>query len=180
MRGKDKCRILKQIRRQIADENEIPYVVEECQHKGECKGTCPKCEADLRMLERELSLRHRIGKTVAIAGIAAGTVTMSTGCDMEDAQMLLQQLIGVENSGGDIQGGWVAPDPYRLSGDIEYIPDRETDGESMPEPDPDSDTTLSGKVLTVPDQTMGFVIQSDADKPSFWRDEDRPFWDEID
>ena len=84
MRGKEKCKILKQIRKQIADENDIPYVVEECKHKGECRGTCPKCEAELRQLERELSLRHRIGKTVAIAGLAAGMLTMTTGCTLED------------------------------------------------------------------------------------------------
>ena len=29
MKGKDKCRILKQIRKKIADENDIPYVIEE-------------------------------------------------------------------------------------------------------------------------------------------------------
>ena len=104
MRGKDKCKILKEIRKRIAEENDIPYVVEECKHKGECKGTCPKCEADLRMLERELSLRHRIGKTVAIAGIAAGMMTFATGCDLDDAGYLLRQLIGIEVPGPDIQG----------------------------------------------------------------------------
>ena len=97
MRGKDKCKILKQIRKQIAEENDIPYVVEECKHKGECKGTCPKCEADLRMLERELSLRHRLGKTVAIAGIAAGMLTMTTGCDLSDAEYVLKQALGIES-----------------------------------------------------------------------------------
>ena len=130
MRGKDKCRILKQIRKQIANENEIPYVVEECTHKGECKGTCPKCEADLRMLERELSLRHRLGKTVAIAGIAAGVMTMTTGCGIEDAQEFLHRLIGVEAPGGNVIEGVIdkTPDPYRLTGDVAW-----------PEPDDDED-----------------------------------------
>ena len=154
MRGKDKCRILKQIRKQIADENEIPYVVEECKHKGECKGTCPKCEADLRMLERELSLRHRLGKTVAIAGIAAGMLTMTTGCGIEDAADFLHDLIGIENRGPEIGGVVPCPKPgvtEPLSGDVAYpgdviegemMPDdwdvdqngagRETDGEIMP------------------------------------------------
>ena len=45
MLGKLKCKLLKQIRQRIADENDIPYVTSECSHKGACKGTCPKCEA---------------------------------------------------------------------------------------------------------------------------------------
>ena len=150
MRGKDKCRILKQIRKQIADENEIPYVVEECSHKGECKGTCPKCEADLRMLERELSLRHRLGKTVAIAGIAAGMMTMTTGCGIDDAQALLHRLIGIEAPGGDQIEGVIDErtpivgeiEPYPLEGDVMYPgpedglsedPWEVTDGEMPPE-----------------------------------------------
>ena len=153
MRGKDKCKLLKQIRKQIAEENDIPYVVEECKHKGECKGTCPKCEADLRMLERELSLRYRLGKTVAIAGIAAGMMTMTTGCGIDDAVDLLHQLIGIEVPGPDIQGelmpeagvlpneplgGAAQIDPQPLDGDVQIDPDWEdvTEGE-LPEYDYD-------------------------------------------
>lgn len=143
MRGKDKCKILKQIRKQIAEENDIPYVVEECKHKGECKGTCPKCEADLRMLERELSLRYRLGKTVAIAGIAAGMMTMTTGCGIDDAVDLLHQLIGIEVPGPDIQGEIMPPesgviDYQPLDGDVQIDPDWEdvTEGE-LPEYDYD-------------------------------------------
>ena len=141
MRGKDKCKILKQIRKQIAEENDIPYVVEECKHKGECKGTCPKCEADLRMLERELSLRYRLGKTVAIAGIAAGMMTMTIECGIDDAVDLLHQLIGIEVPGPDIQGGLMPAYPEQgeidyqpLSGDVQIDPDWEdvTEGEAVP------------------------------------------------
>lgn len=119
MRGKDKCRILKQIRKKIADENEIPYVVEECKHKGECKGTCPKCEADLKMLERELSLRHKIGKTVAIAGIAAGVMTMTTGCDIDDVASALKQIVGIE-SHNPVMGEMLPPETgvIELDGDV--------------------------------------------------------------
>ena len=47
MLGKKKCRILKEIRQKIADENDIPYVTHECKFQGECKGTCPRCESEL-------------------------------------------------------------------------------------------------------------------------------------
>ena len=50
MKGKNKCKILKEIRQKIADENDIPYVTRECTYRGDCKGTCPKCEAELLYL----------------------------------------------------------------------------------------------------------------------------------
>ena len=69
MNGKQKCKILKEIRAEIAKSNDIEYVTSECQHKGDCKGTCPKCEAELRYLEKELEKRQRLGKTIAVAGM---------------------------------------------------------------------------------------------------------------
>ena len=77
MTGKQKCKILKEIRRQIAEQNDIRYVIEECTHKGNCRGTCPKCEWEVRMLERELEKRRASGKKVALAGISAGFLLTS-------------------------------------------------------------------------------------------------------
>jgi len=71
-RGKEKCKILKQIRHNIASENDIPLVVEECHYKGECRGTCPRCEAELEYLERELMKRRAMGKKLVLAGLSAG------------------------------------------------------------------------------------------------------------
>lgn len=70
--GKEKCRILKQIRAEIARNNDIEYVIEDCPHQGDCRGTCPKCEAEVRELENKLAARRRIGKKVIVAGVAAG------------------------------------------------------------------------------------------------------------
>lgn len=61
-RGKQTCRILKEIRRHIAECNDIDYVTSECQFKGDCLGTCPKCEAEVRYLEQQLRLRVLAGK----------------------------------------------------------------------------------------------------------------------
>ncbi|MBE6984225.1 MAG: hypothetical protein E7434_01175 [Ruminococcaceae bacterium] len=80
MRGKNKCKILKEIRQQIADENDIPFVTQECSFQGECRGTCPKCEAELRYLEQQLEKRRRLGKQVTIAALAASLITSLTGC----------------------------------------------------------------------------------------------------
>lgn len=83
MKGKQRCRILKQIRKEIADANGIDYVISECPHKGDCAGTCPKCESEVAYLERELEKRRQTGKKVAIAGIAAAAVISSAGCRKE-------------------------------------------------------------------------------------------------
>lgn len=80
MNGKSICKILKDIRKKIAEDNDIAYVTSECKYQGECSGTCPKCEAELRYLEEELSIRKNLGKTVALAGIAAALVVGSAGC----------------------------------------------------------------------------------------------------
>jgi len=77
MTGKQKCKILKEIRRQIAAQNDIRYVIEECRHQGNCRGTCPKCEWEVRMLESELEKRRKSGKKVVLAGISAGFLLTS-------------------------------------------------------------------------------------------------------
>ena len=70
--GKEVCLILKGIRQKIADANGISYQPKECQHKGDCSGTCPACEAEIRYLERELKARKGNGFGMKVAGIAAG------------------------------------------------------------------------------------------------------------
>ena len=71
-KGKSTCKLLKSIRQQIADANGISYQPKECQHKGDCAGTCPACEAEIRYLERELKARKGNGFGMKVAGIAAG------------------------------------------------------------------------------------------------------------
>ena len=71
-KGKSTCKLLKDIRQQIADANGISYRPIECQHKGDCTGTCPACEEEIRYLERELKARKGNGFGMKVAGIAAG------------------------------------------------------------------------------------------------------------
>jgi len=71
--------VLKEVRRRVAEANNIPLQERECTHTGDCAGTCPYCESEVRYLERELSKRRRMGKAVAVAGIALSAVTMA-GC----------------------------------------------------------------------------------------------------
>lgn len=75
-RGKQTCKILKEIRRQIAEANGIEFATSECRFKGDCLGTCPKCEAEVRYLEQQLRVRSLAGKAVALAGISAASLAM--------------------------------------------------------------------------------------------------------
>ena len=72
VKGKSTCKLLKDIRQQIADANGISYQPIECHHKGDCAGTCPACEEEIRYLERELKARKGNGFGMKVAGIAAG------------------------------------------------------------------------------------------------------------
>ena len=72
--GKSTCKVLKEVRRKIADANGISLEERECTHMGDCAGTCPYCEAEVRYLERELSKHKSLGKAVAVAGIAMAAV----------------------------------------------------------------------------------------------------------
>ena len=85
MLGKQKCKILKEIRQRIADENDIPYVTRECRFQGECSGTCPRCESELRYLEQQLKLRASMGKRVAVTALCAGMAFASAGCGSSQA-----------------------------------------------------------------------------------------------
>ena len=72
VKGKSTCKLLKDIRKQIADANGISYQPKECHHKGDCAGTCPACEEEIRYLEGELKARKGNGFGMKVAGIAAG------------------------------------------------------------------------------------------------------------
>lgn len=99
MRGKEKCRALKEIRRQIAEANDIVLAVSECTYQGECRGTCPRCESELRFLERELAIRRNLGKAVAVVGLSAGVCASVTACSHTDP--LGGSPVGTEELSGD-------------------------------------------------------------------------------
>ncbi len=71
-KGKDTCKTLKEIRRRIAEANGIDYSPTECSFKGECLGTCPACEQEIRFLEDKLAEKKRKGTRAKVAAVAAG------------------------------------------------------------------------------------------------------------
>ena len=55
--GKEKCDILKCIRKEVDERYGLKYTTSECSHHGDCSGTSPKCGAGLKELQRQLDLR---------------------------------------------------------------------------------------------------------------------------
>ena len=53
-KGKEKCEILKAIRAYVAEKYGLDYTPSECNHRGKCRGTCPKCDAELENIQRQL------------------------------------------------------------------------------------------------------------------------------
>ena len=136
MYGKKKCRMLREIRRRIANENEIPFVTEECRFKGECRGTCPKCEAELRYLEEQLERRRSLGLRVSVAALAVGFAAGLGGCGgrtLAGAPEPLEGDVAIEESTsdpGEQLDGEIAPsedgdetETVPLVGDVDYVPD---------------------------------------------------------
>lgn len=77
-RGKHICETLKGVRSEIARANEIDYTPRECHHEGDCAGTCPACESEMRWLEGQLRLRQSLGKAVTIAGLSLGLASLTS------------------------------------------------------------------------------------------------------
>lgn len=125
MKGKEKCKALKEIRQKIAEQNDIAFAVSECTHQGDCRGTCPKCEAELRYLERQLEIRKNLGKAVVVAGISAGMCAPMVACNPIEAV-------------GDVIADvyYSINPPEDIAGDVQYIPD---DVAGMEGPAPESD-----------------------------------------
>ena len=66
---------MREIRCQVASANEIDYTPAVCTHEGDCAGTCPACERELRYIERQLHRRRAMGKIVTVAGLALGAAS---------------------------------------------------------------------------------------------------------
>ena len=111
-RGKQTCRILKDIRRQIAEANDIEFITSECQYQGDCLGTCPKCEAEVRYLEQQLERKRMAGKAITILGISAGLVAMApmTSCSSSPNKGTSQETIS-DSTNASVMFGEVCPTP---------------------------------------------------------------------
>lgn len=165
MKGKEKCKALKEIRRQIALNNDIEYAVSECSHQGECKGTCPKCEAEVRYLERELELRRNLGKKVVLAGIGVGVAASMAGCTNPVQDYVIDPVMGFFGVGNQQQlGGEAEP----LAGEEEYIPPDQLEGEPtevVPDGSEGGSECNTEEIIEL-DGDVVYIPEADSEEPS--------------
>ena len=114
-KGKQTCKIMKEIRKQIAEENDIELITTECTHTGDCEGTCPKCEAEVRYLERELEKRQRMGKVAVFAGVSLGTMLSISSCGLINPP-LAGMLVDTFDTTNMVQSDTIPEQP--LAGDV--------------------------------------------------------------
>lgn len=189
MKGKAKCKALKEIRRQIAETNDIPYAVSQCTYQGDCKGTCPKCEAELKYLERELAIRQSLGKAVAVTGISAGVCAALTGCTPEDLLHYIPgRNYGYEETAGDMPmpatqtpattgsaTNNASPDPASPDS-AENMPTGEKYQKTSSEipPQESEDDTIEGGLIVEPDtdDTTPLELEIDGDIAPLEQDND--------
>ena len=158
-RGKQTCKILKEIRKQIAAENDIKLVIEECTYQGDCKGTCPKCEAEVRYLERELEKRQRMGKAAIFAGMTLGTAITAASCGplisppngmMENSRDTIVATDTIMNDS--------AEEPFLLEGDVVApVSDTMKAEEKKTACKSDVELVIPGDIVEVDDVTEGFI-----------------------
>ena len=125
---------MKAIRSEIASANEIDYQPTECTHEGECAGTCPKCESEMRWLERQLRNRQALGKAVTIAGLGVALGAMSS-CHPKIFQPdgYLEPInapidTAANKSTKTLPSARIVPvdsteEPFQLMGDVACMPD---------------------------------------------------------
>ena len=66
MTHQEKRELLRDLRRILAQLNDIPFLSSEEPCAEDCDGSCPICEAELRWLEAELNRRAAEGKTIRL------------------------------------------------------------------------------------------------------------------
>lgn len=64
--GKAICARLRQLRRDFAEANGIPFSVTDCYKEEACAGTCWKCDEELKYLNREIKKRQQVVYPAAV------------------------------------------------------------------------------------------------------------------
>ena len=133
--GKHICNALKAIRLDIARANGIKYAPRECHHEGDCAGTCPACESEMRYLEREIARRRAHGKAALVAGVSLGLMSFTaTSCNqlnkadndvLQGEVELVEDSCAVVDSVGEeriIEGEMVdTTEFHRTAGEVDHV-----------------------------------------------------------
>lgn len=132
-KGKEKCEILKAIRAYLAEKYCLDYTPSECNHRGKCRGTCPKCDAELEYLQKQLEKKGitDITNDTKLSKMVDDYLLKPTN-DEEDGDM----LVGVPDIPVDTYATEGMPKP--LEGDVVIeegvVPDQPLEGEVCTDP----------------------------------------------
>lgn len=110
MNHKEKCKVMKKMRKDIADQIGLDLHQTECTYKGECRGTCPRCAAEEKKLNKAL-----LSGSFALAGLAVSSITL-TGCGSNSGDYDLFEKTPITTTTED----WVEGMPIDIDGDIGY------------------------------------------------------------
>ena len=91
MTGKEKCEFLREIRKNMAEANGIPYEPRECNYEGECSGTCPFCEKEAANLLA--ALKEKKFQGVEIKTDQYSTMLLNKDIDAKSLQKLQEEEI---------------------------------------------------------------------------------------
>lgn len=106
---KDKCRQLKKMRAEMAEQLEIDLKQRECTYKGYCSGTCPKCQSEERQLNDALMKKQLFMKKTVAAGIITTTIIGMSGCQFLSQPEVTEGVAEPEYVTDHIEGDVAAP-----------------------------------------------------------------------
>ena len=86
MTGRQKCNLMRQIRKKIAEVNDITYLSAECNNDGYCLGTCAKCDAEISYLDEQLNRKVKSGSEIRIAEIGEELLELALKNQMEEVK----------------------------------------------------------------------------------------------
>lgn len=156
-KGKRICNVLKAIRQRIADANAIPIDNDECQHEGDCPGTCPKCDAEVEYITKVLEQRTKEKKPVDLKGLV-------DDCDVRS------MLSNYADTDGDAceNDETTTPDNELRVGEMSRQPDPELilTGDVMPPDDSDEEASLTRDIEmgVIPEEDSSHIGMRNADK----------------
>ncbi len=117
MDSKEICNKLKEVRQQVADANNIPLASIPCNFEGECQGTCPKCEEELKYISDALEQKRQAGEEVIIT-----PVEVEDGSEIEGMEEVVITVVGdefyEEKLGGYVEVNGLMPFEEPVNEDI--------------------------------------------------------------
>ena len=169
MTGKERCVYLKDLRRKAAKDNGIDYEPPECTFDGECKGTCPKCEAELASLTKQIAV---LGVAVAMASTMVGCTPdipdkdIPTTAAVTDSVTVTSVEETLQQTSADVEGLLAPEDRVSvpsetqvpdeiainepLAGDVEFV--------AVPETTQPSENELAAGVMAAPEPTEAETV----------------------